>query len=277
MDLGLINRVALVAGGSSGLGLAIACELAQEGADVVLGARDPDKLAAAELAVKARATGRVLAARLDVEDEGSVRRWVEAAVARMGRLDILVTNSAGPPLGPPTAFGVADYRAAVDKVLYPAITLALAALPHMRAARWGRLLFIASETVHRPVANLTLSGVARAGIVRFAEALVAELGASGITVNVLAPAYLRTRPVDRAAAELAARHGGDVESQVRAMAEHIPLGRVGDPRELAAVAAFLASERASFVTGTVQLIDGGASATGAQAKHHALLSKTAFV
>jgi 3-oxoacyl-[acyl-carrier protein] reductase len=277
MDLGLTNRVALVAGGSSGLGLAIATELAQEGADVVIGARDPDKLARAEAALKACARGRVLAARLDVEDEASVRQWVEGAVARMGRLDILVTNSAGPPLGHATAFSVAEYRAAVDKVLYPAISLALAALPYMKAARWGRLLFIASETVHRPVLHLTLSGVARTGILRFAEALVADLGDSGITVNVLAPAYLRTRPVDRAAAELATRHGGDLESQVRAMAEHIPLGRVGDPKELAAVAAFLASERASFVTGTVQLIDGGASAVGAQAKHHALLSKNVFV
>ena len=277
MDLGLTNRVAFVAGGSSGLGLAIATELAQEGADVVIGARDPDKLASAEAAVKARARGRVFATRLDVEDERSVRQAIAAAVAHMGRLEILVTNNGAPPLGPATAFEVAEYRAAVDKVLYPAITLALAALPYMKAARWGRLLFIASETVHRPVANLTLSGVGRIGIVRFAEALVAELGASGITVNVLAPAYLRTRPVDRAAAELAARRGGTVEDQVRAMAEHIPLGRVGDPKELAAVAAFLASDRAAFVTGTVQLVDGGASVVGAQPEHHALLSKNAFV
>jgi 3-oxoacyl-[acyl-carrier protein] reductase len=277
MDLGLSGRVALVAGGSSGLGLAIAGELAREGADVVIGARDPTRLAAAEATLQAVATGRVVATRLDVEDAASLEPWIDGCAQRMGRLDILVTNSAGPPPGHATAFSVDDYRAAVDQILYPAIGLALAALPHMKAARWGRVLFIASETVHRPVTHLTLSGVARSGIVRFAEALVGDLGASGITVNVLAPAYLRTGPVDRIAAELVARHGGDVESQVRAMAEHIPLGRVGDPRELAAVAAFLASERASFVTGTVQLIDGGASAVGAQAKHHALLSKTVFV
>jgi 3-oxoacyl-[acyl-carrier protein] reductase len=277
VDLGLRHRVALVAGGSSGLGLAIATELAIEGADVVIGARDPARLAAAEARLAAVARGRVVASRVDLEDDHAVRRWVDDAAARMGRLDIAVTNSGAPPIGPATAFAPDDYRRAVDKVLYPAIALALAALPHMRAAGWGRLLFIASETVHRPVANLTLSGVARSGILRFAEALVAELGASGITVNVLAPAYLRTPPVDRAAAELAARAGSDVESQVRAMADHIPLGRVGDPRELAAVAAFLASERASFVTGTLQLVDGGAGATGGQPGHLRIASPNAFV
>ncbi|HEX7843077.1 MAG TPA: SDR family oxidoreductase, partial [Kofleriaceae bacterium] len=210
-------------------------------------------------------------------DEGSVRRWVEGAAARMGKLEIVVTNSGAPPIGRPTAFAPADYRRAVDKVLYPPITLALAALPYLKAARWGRVLFIASETLHRPVAGLTLSGVARSGILRFAEALVAELGASGITVNVLAPAYLRTPPVDRAAAELAARAGSDVETQVRAMADHIPLGRVGAPEEFAAVAAFLASERASFVTGTLQLVDGGASAAGGQPGHLTVASPNAFV
>jgi 3-oxoacyl-[acyl-carrier protein] reductase len=277
VDLGLSHRVALVAGGSSGLGLAIAAELVAEGADVVIGARDAARLAAAEARLNAIGVGRAIAAQVDLEDEGSVRRWVDGAAARMGRLDIVVTNGGAPPIGPPTAFTPGDYRRAVDQVLYPAITLALAALPHMRRARWGRVLFIASETVHRPVANLTLSGVARSGILRFAEALVGELGASGITVNVLGPAYLRTPPVDRAAAELAARAGSDIESQIRAMADHIPLGRVGDPGEFAAVAAFLASERASFVTGTLQLVDGGASATGGQPGHLSVASPNAFV
>jgi 3-oxoacyl-[acyl-carrier protein] reductase len=277
MDLGLTHRVALVAGGSSGLGFAIAAELAAEGADVVIGARNPQRLAAAGAALTAIAKGRVITSQVELEDDGAVRGWVEATAARMGRLDIVVTNSSGPPIGPATAFATDDYRRAVDKVLYPAITLALAALPYMRSARWGRVLLIASETVHRPVVNLALSGVARSGLLRFAEALVADLGASGITVNVLAPAYLRTPPVDRAAAELAARAGSDVETQVQMMAEHIPLGRVGDPRELASLAAFLASERASFITGTLQLVDGGACAAGGQPRHLAIASPTAFV
>ena len=277
MDLGLTNRVALIAGGSSGLGFAIAAELASEGADVVIGARDPTRLAAAEARLKALAKGRVLASLVNLEDEPSVRRWVDDAAARMGQLEIVVTNSGSPPIGPPTAFALEDYRGAIDKVLYPPITLALTALPHIKAARWGRVLFIASETVHRAVPYLTLSGVARSGIVRFAEALVAELGASAITVNVLAPSYMRTRPVERAAAELAARAGSDVETQLRAMADHIPLGRIGDPRELAAVAAFLASERAAFITGTLQLVDGGVSAAGGQPAHLTTASRNVFV
>jgi 3-oxoacyl-[acyl-carrier protein] reductase len=209
----------------------------------------------------------VLASRVDVRDDAQVRGWVERVVAETGRLDIVVTNSGGPPIGYPTAFDLAAYREAADTVLFPAVSLALAALPHLRARGWGRLLFIASETVLRPIGDLTLSGVTRAGILRFAQGLVAELGASGITVNVLAPAYLRTGPVERAAADLAARRGSDVETEVRTMAHHIPLGRVGDPAELAAAAAFLASERAGFITGTVQLVDGGAGSAGGLPSH----------
>jgi 3-oxoacyl-[acyl-carrier protein] reductase len=194
----------------------------------------------------------------------------------MGRIDIAVTNSGAPPIGPPTAFATADYRRAVDKVLHPPIALALAVLPAMRAARWGRVLFLTSETVHRPITNLALSGVARSGLLRFAEGLVAELGASGVTVNVLASGYMRTRPVERLAAEMAARAGSDVETQLRAIADHIPIGRVGDPAELAAAAAFLVSERAAFITGTLQLVDGGASVTGGQAAHLSGASRDVF-
>jgi 3-oxoacyl-[acyl-carrier protein] reductase len=267
MDLGLRDRVALVAGGSGGLGLAIARELAREGARVAICGRDAGRLAGAERGLAELGRGGVLASRVDVRDDAQVRGWVERVVAETGRLDIVVTNSGGPPIGYPTAFDLAGYREAADTVLFPAVSLALAALPHLRARGWGRLLFIASETALRPIGDLTLSGVTRAGVLRFAQGLVAELGASGITVNVLAPAYLRTGPVERAAADLAARRGSDVETEVRGMARHIPLGRVGDPAELAAAAAFLASERAGFITGTVQLVDGGAGAAGGLPSH----------
>ena len=267
MDLGLRDKVALVAGGSGGLGLAIARELAREGARVAICGRDAERLARAERGLADLAPGRVLASRVDVRDDGQVRGWVERVVAETGRLDVVVTNSGGPPIGYPTAFDLAGYREAIDTVLCPAVSLALAALPHLRARGWGRLLFIASETALRPIGDLTLSGVTRAGILRFAQGLVAELGASAITVNVLAPAYLRTGPVERAAADLAARRGSDVETEVRGMARHIPLGRVGDPAELAAAVAFLASERAGFITGTVQLVDGGAGAAGGLPSH----------
>jgi 3-oxoacyl-[acyl-carrier protein] reductase len=266
VDLGLTDKVALIAGGSGGLGFAIARELAREGAAVAICGRDGDRLARAERELRGLG-GRVLASRLDVREADSVRRWVDGVAAEAGRLDIVVTNSGGPPIGLPGDFDLQAYRDAADAVLFPAINLALAALPHLKARGWGRLLFITSETVLRPVADLALSGVARIGILRFAQGLVAELGASAITVNLLAPAYLRTGPVERAAADLSARRGTSVEAEVKAMAEHIPLGRVGDPEELAAAAAFLASERAGFITGTVQLVDGGACAAGGLPRH----------
>jgi 3-oxoacyl-[acyl-carrier protein] reductase len=276
MDLGLTGRVAAIAGGSSGLGLAIARELAREGADVAICGRDPDRLATAVRDLRAIARGQVLGARVDLQRNDEPRRWIDDAAARAGRLDIVVANSGGPPLGYPTAFDLAGYRAAADTVLYPAISLALAALPHLRARGWGRLLFIASETAVRPVGDLALSGVFRSGILRFAQGLVAELAASGITVNVLAPAYIRTPPVERAAAGLAAQRGTDVETEVRRMVRHIPLGRIGALEEFAAVAAFIASERAAFVHGTVQLVDGGACAAGALPSH-AEFNRDAFV
>jgi 3-oxoacyl-[acyl-carrier protein] reductase len=257
VELGLTNKVALIAGGSSGLGLAIAEELAREGAHVAIGARDPEKLARAEHRLKALAGGQVLATRVDLKNPEAIRHWVEEVAGRLGGPHVVVTNSGGPPPGPATSFGLDAYKEAVDSVLLPPISLALAALPYMKAARWGRLLFITSETVSRPVARFALSGFSRLGIVGFASALVQELGDCGITVNVLAPGYTRTPPVERTAGAQ-----GDVDAGLRAMAAHIPLRRVGRPEELAAAAAFLASERASFITGTVQLVDGGASVIG---------------
>jgi 3-oxoacyl-[acyl-carrier protein] reductase len=153
-------------------------------------------------------------------------------------------------------------------MVFPAVGLALAALPHLRAAGWGRLLFVASETASVPIPSLALSGMGRVALVRFAQALAAEVGLDGVTVNVLAPSATRTQMVERAAARLAAlTPDGNIEAQLRAMGQHNAVGRIARPAEFAAVAAFLASERASFVTGQVHLIDGGASVMGPELAH----------
>ncbi|WP_426747871.1 SDR family oxidoreductase [Myxococcus faecalis] len=260
MELGLTHKVALIAGGSSGLGLAVAEELVKEGAHVAIGARDAERLARAEAHLRLMSRGgKVLATRVDLKEHGAAKAWVEDVASKLGGPHIVVTNSAGPPPGPATKFDISAYQEAIDTVMLPAINLALASLPYMKAAKWGRLLLITSETVVRPVARFALSGTARLGIVGFASALVQELGDCGVTVNVLAPGYTRTPPVERTAGT---NTSGDVEAGLRAMAAHIPLRRVGEPEEFAAAAAFLASERASFITGTVQLIDGGASVIG---------------
>ena len=151
-------------------------------------------------------------------------------------------------------------RDAADKVFFSAVGLALAAVPHLKAAGWGRLLFITSEAVRIPIARLALSAITRVGIVRFAQELATDLGSHGITVNVLAPGGIRTPLSEQVAAGIAA--GGDIDDALRAMGKHNAIGRLGFPEEFAAMAAFLASERASFVTGTVQLVDGGASVKG---------------
>jgi 3-oxoacyl-[acyl-carrier protein] reductase len=238
VDLGLEHKVALVSGGSSGLGFAAARELALEGAHVAIGARDPDRLAAAAARLREVARGRVHATSVDITDPEAARHWVDQVAAEFGALHIVVVSGGSPPTG-------------------PAVVLSLAAVPHLRAAHWGRLLYVASETASGPVAPLALSGVTRGALTRFAQALAPQLAGAGVTVNVLAPGATRTELVERAAARLAT--DGDLEAQLHAMGEHSAVGRLARPDEFAAVAAFLASERASYVTGTVHLIDGGAS------------------
>ncbi|MFI9503699.1 SDR family NAD(P)-dependent oxidoreductase [Nocardia sp. NPDC052566] len=260
MDLGLEHKVALVAGGSSGIGLAIARELAAEGAHVALGARDAGRLAAAERAVKEVARARVHTTSVDITDSAATHRWIDTVAAVFGGLHIVVISGGSPPGGTAASFGTADYRAAVDDILIPAVDVALTALPHLRRAQWGRVLFVASETASVPLSGLALSGVTRTAITRFAQSLAAEVGRDGVTVNVLAPSATHTPLLERVAAQ---RSGdGDIDDQLAAMGSHTALGRIARPDEPAAAAAFLVSARASYITGTVQLVDGGASVLG---------------
>ncbi len=262
MRLGLEDKVALIAGGSSGLGLAIAKQLVAEGAHVAIGARDKEKLASAERSLAPSARGQVYAASVDITDSDAARRWVDDVAARFGALHIVVVNGTSPRSGAAADFDLDEYREAFDKVFFPAVGLARAAVPHLKAAGWGRLLFNTSETVRIPIAGLALSGITRVAIVRLAQELAADLGRFGITVNVLAPGGTRTPLMEQVAARVS--NGGDIEETLRAMGEHNVVGRLASPEEVAAVAAFLASERASFVTGTVQLVDAGANVIGHQ-------------
>jgi len=259
VDLGLANKVALISGGSSGLGFAAARELAIEGAHVAIGGRDRDRLAAAAGRLKEVARGRVDARSVDITDTEAARRWVSEVAEDFGALHVVIVSGGAPATGGALTFGPADYQAAIEQVLHPAIVLSQAAVPHLRAAGWGRVLFVASETASVPIASLALSGVARGGLVRYAQSLAPELARAGVTVNVLAPGATRTELVERAAQKLAT--DGDVEAQLRVLGQHTAVGRLATPEEFGAVAAFLASERASYITGTVHLIDGGAAVT----------------
>lgn len=240
MDLGLTGKVALVAGGSAGIGLAIARELVAEGAHVAICGRDPDRLAKA----RAELDGAVSTRELDIRDTGAARAWVEQVAGRHGALHLLVSNAGGPPAGPSGSFSLEEYRDAVELGMLAHIGLVQAALPHLTAAGFGRIVMITSETVRQPIPRYALSNIVRPGIVGYAKTLVRELGAGNVTVNVLAPGYTAT----------AALPGP--EEQVAAEAD-IPLGRVARPEEVAAAAVFLLSERAGFITGTVQVVDGG--------------------
>lgn len=276
MDLGLRNKVALVAGGSSGIGLAVATELAVEGAHVAIAARGVEQLQQAKHGLEqVAAGGRIRADALDLTDRAGTERWVAEVAAEFGALHVVLVSGGSPPIGSATSFTPDDYQAAVAQVLYPAVTLALAAVPHLRAAGWGRLLFVASETAVVPVGPLTLSGLTRAAIVRFAQGLAADLGTANITVNVLAPGTVHTPPIERAAARLAGSPD-QVAARLAAIGEHSALRRLARPDEIAAMAAFLASERASFVTGAVHLIDGGASVVGPDLAHLTGVSPDTF-
>ena len=251
MDLGIRGRCAAVAGASSGLGLAIAAALAAEGVDVSIASRDPDRLDAAAEIVDGAGPGRVITRARDVRDTEAVGAWIDDTAHRLGALHIVVPNAGGPPGGTATAFDLAAYRDAVELSLLSQIGMTQAALPHLRAAGWGRIIFVTSIAVRQPIPSLALSNTARAGIAGYAKSLVAELGDAGITVNLLAPGYHATGRVDEVL--------GDDRDARDAITAAIPLARMGDPADLGAVAAFLASEQANYITGTVLPIDGGAS------------------
>ncbi|WP_419162184.1 SDR family oxidoreductase [Candidatus Palauibacter sp.] len=257
MDFGLAGRVALVAASSKGLGRAVAEELAAEGAHLVMCARGEEALAEAVASADVCGPGDVLSVPTDLSDPGGVAALTDAALERFGRVDILVNNAGGPPTGKFEDHDAAAWQRAVRLNLESALELTRAVLPGMKERGWGRILNITSIAVREPVDGLILSNSVRAAVTGFAKTLSNEVAAFGVTVNNVLPGFTRTARLEELA-EAVARAGGasreEVEVGWRAV---IPANRLGDPREFAAVVAFLASERASYVTGVSIAVDGG--------------------
>jgi 3-oxoacyl-[acyl-carrier protein] reductase len=256
MDLGLKNRVAIVAASSRGLGKACALELAREGARVVICARNAAQLS--ETAEELRAGGgEVLPLAADLTDAAQIEHLVEETLRRYQRVDVLVTNNGGPPAGYFDDLDDEAWLAAHQLTLLSAVRLIRAVLPTMRAQRWGRIVNITSVSVKQPVDNLLLSNVYRPGVVGLAKTLSTQLATEGITVNNVAPGYTRTDRVLELARARADNEGSTVEEVVDDTTASFPMKRMGEPEELAALVAFLASERASYITGTTIQVDGG--------------------
>jgi 3-oxoacyl-[acyl-carrier protein] reductase len=257
VDLGLRGKIALVTGASRGLGRAIAEEFAAEGASLVMCARGQEALTEASDAVRAASGVDVLGVPADVSRSQDVSRLVLSAIARFGRIDILVTNAGGPPSGRFESLGPDKWDEAVRVTLLSAVNLCREVLPGMRQRKWGRIINVTSITVKQPVEGLMLSNSLRAGVTGFARTLANEVATDGITVNNILPGYTRTQRVESLAKSAAEREGISIDESLKKWVAEIPMRRLGEPPEFAALAAFLASERASYITGTSIQVDGG--------------------
>jgi 3-oxoacyl-[acyl-carrier protein] reductase len=257
MDLGLRGKVALVAAASKGLGRAVARELAAEGASLAICARDTDTLNTTARGIVAETGAQVLTITADVSKTEDVVRVVEGTLARFGQVDVLVNNAGGPPAGRFDSHDANAWQAAAQLTLFSALEMTRRVLPGMKERHWGRILNITSIAVKQPIENLILSNSLRAAVTGWARTLANEVAADGITVNNLMPGYTRTERVEALARAASEKQGITIAQYHERIEKEIPMGRLGDPREFAALAAFIASKRASYITGQSIAVDGG--------------------
>ena len=257
MDLGLKGRVALVAAASKGLGRAVAEELAAEGAKLAICSRDAEAIETVGREIAESTGAEVMARAADVSRPADVAAFVDTTLAIYGRVDILLTNSGGPPPGRFETLNLAAWQKATELTLFAPVEFARLVLPGMKERRWGRILNVTSIAVKQPVENLMLSNSLRSAVTGWARTLANEVGEFGVTVNNLLPGYTRTERIVELSEVIAKREGITTEQAVARWEREIPLGRLAEPREFAALAAFVASERASYITGQSIAADGG--------------------
>ena len=257
MNLGLKDRVALVAASSQGIGLATAEAFAAEGCRIAMCARNQGALQDAGERIRKQHNVELFAAAFDVGNADAVSRFVAAVAGKFGSVDICVTNAGGPPAKGFLATSAEDWRRAVELNFLSTVYFAREVIPHMQRTHWGRIVTITSITTKQPVADLVLSNAVRAAVVGLVKSLANEFGKDGILVNNVGPGFTATDRLKDLARSGAARSGKTEREIFDSWAADAPLKRLGEPREVAETIVWLASERASYITGQTILVDGG--------------------
>jgi 3-oxoacyl-[acyl-carrier protein] reductase len=257
VDLELKNKVAIVGGASKGLGRACAEVLAAEGAKVVICSRNAADLERAAAEIKSNTSADIYAHAGDLEQHATIQALIAAAVKQFGRLDILVNNSGGPPLAKSLTATEDQWAIAVQRSLLYFARMSREAVPHLKKQGGGRIINILASTVYQPIPNLALSGATRMGVIAFAKSLADEVGRDGILVNNVCPGSLLSERMLTNVTARAKELGIPLETALAQRAEETSIGRIGDPKELANLVAFLASGKASYITGTTIRVDGG--------------------
>ena len=257
MDLGLNGKKALITGSSRGLGFASAHQLAREGCDIVINSRDSGSLTTAETEILSDTNIAIHPLVGDVTDKDISSELVKTAGEKLGGLDILITNTGGPPTGSIDTLDDQTWQMAVELSFLSHMRLIRAALPYLRKSKAASVLTITSMSVKQPVSNLLLSNSIRGATIGLTKSLALELGSDGIRFNTILPGFIRTERVLDLLAQRAEANSTTVDQEIVKQSLLSPLGRIGDPQEFANVAAFLVSPAASYLTGGVFLVDGG--------------------
>jgi 3-oxoacyl-[acyl-carrier protein] reductase len=257
MDLGIKGRVALVAASSQGIGLATAEAFAAEGCRIAMCSRTDRTLQAAAEKIRQQHGAEVYAEAFNVTNAAAVSRFVTAVAAKFGGVDICVTNAGGPPAKGFLAASLEDWQKAIDANFLSNVYFAREVIPHMQRKKWGRIITITSITTKQPVTDLVLSNAVRTAVVGLVKSLANEFGKDGILVNNVGPGFTATDRLKELAKARSAATGKPEQEFLDAWAADAPLKRLGDPRELAETIVWLASDRASYITGQTVLVDGG--------------------